>query len=151
MYSKHHAVLSIAIGAGAIAVLPEIRIGGLAVPPVALLAYATALGVLIDLDHFLIARYRTGSWAALRFCLGNPTAAIADQDRIFDPGDVGTLNRLLSHLLIGGGLVGALSIGSAGLAALTAVVLYTHLVSDVAWDIRRLQAERDVAIPEANE
>lgn len=151
MYSKHHAALSVAVGAGALVVLPQVRIGSVAVPSAALLAYAVALGVFVDLDHFLIARYRTGSWAALRFCLRNPTAAFASQDRIFDPGDVGTLHRLLSHLLVAGVLVLLLSVASVSLAALTAVVLYAHLVSDVVWDLHRLRAGRDVSVPESSE
>ena len=92
----------------------------------------------VDLDHFLIARLKTGTWDAVRFCLRNPTAAVADQSRIFGHGDVGVLSRLLSHLLIIGVLAPSLSLASVQLAILTGVVLYVHLVTDVIWDIWRL-------------
>ncbi len=93
----------------------------------------------IDLDHFLIARFKTGTWNALRFCLVNPLAAFTDQDRIFDRGDVGALSRLLSHLLLTGVLVPTLALASLPLAVVTAAVLYVHIVTDVAWDIQRLR------------
>lgn len=86
----------------------------------------------------LIARFKTGTWDAVRFCLANPVAAVADQGRIFGPGDVGVLSRLLSHLLIVGVVVPAIALSSVPLAILTGVVLYVHLVCDVVWDIWRL-------------
>ncbi|WP_341850638.1 hypothetical protein [Natronococcus wangiae] len=93
----------------------------------------------IDLDHFVIARFKTGTWDPLRFSLVNPFAAFTDQDRIFDRGDVGALTRLLSHLMLTGILVPALALASVSLAVITAVVLYAHVVADVAWDVRRLE------------
>ncbi|ELY59914.1 hypothetical protein [Natronolimnohabitans innermongolicus] len=119
-------------------------VAGDAIPAPALVGVATAAGVLIDLDHFLIARVRTGSWDAVRFCLTNPTAAVADQRRIFERGDVGVLSRLLSHLVIIGLVVPAAALWSVPLAALVGGVLYAHLVSDVAWDIWRLEQYADV-------
>lgn len=95
----------------------------------------------IDVDHLLIARVKTGTWDALRFCLSNPLAAVADQSRIFDHGDVGILSRLLSHLLIIGVVVPILALASLPLAVVTGVVLYVHLVCDVVWD--RWQLEQD--------
>ncbi|MXV63961.1 hypothetical protein GS429_18215 [Natronorubrum sp. JWXQ-INN-674] len=118
--------------------MSPITVFGYAVPVPLVVAYGTAVGVLIDLDHFLIARYKTGSWGAVRFCLAHPAAAVADQRRIFEPGDVGVLSRLLSHLLLIGIAVPLLALSSASLAVVTGVVLYVHLVSDVAWDISRL-------------
>ncbi|SDQ48911.1 hypothetical protein [Natronobacterium texcoconense] len=117
-------------------------------PTVVLVGYGIAVGVLIDLDHFLIARYKTGRWDAVRFCLQNPTAAVADQSRIFGRGDVGVLSRLLSHLLIAGVFVAFLAVASVSLAILTGVVLYVHLVSDVAWDIHRLDRQIDASADE---
>ena len=122
-----------------------ITVGGQTVPAAAVVAYGTAVGVLVDLDHFLISRYKTGTWDAVRFCLSHPTAALADQRRIFDPGDVGVLSRLLSHLLIAGLAVPGLALVDVTLAILTGVVLYVHLVSDVVWDIWRL--DRYVDLP----
>ncbi|AFZ71723.1 hypothetical protein [Natronobacterium gregoryi] len=118
---------------------------GYDVSPVALVAYGTVIGVLIDLDHFLIARLKTGRWDAVRFCLQNPRAAITDQHRIFDRGDVGVLSRLLSHLLIVGLVVPVLALESVALAVVTAGVLYVHVLTDVAWDARRVEQQVDDA------
>lgn len=145
MYSTHHAAISLVVGGLTVYALEPISMLGYELPPVAALSYAIALGVLIDLDHFLLARLRTGTWDAVRFCLSNPAAVIVDQGRIFEPGDVGVLPRLLSHLLVGGGLVVLLALESVGLAILTAVVCYAHLVSDVAWDLRRIRRATDVS------
>nr|WP_306060071.1 hypothetical protein [Natronococcus sp. AD5] len=116
-----------------------VEVGGLTVPAPVVVAYGTAVGVFIDLDHFVIARFKTGTWDPLRFSLVNPFAAFTDQDRIFDRGDVGALTRLLSHLMLTGILVPALALASVSLAVITAVVLYAHVVADVAWDVRRLE------------
>ena len=120
-------------------------------PLAAVVAYGTAVGVLIDLDHFLIARYKTGDWDAVRFCLTHPVALVTDQGRIFDHGDVGVLSRLLSHLLIAGVVVpGLAALVSPDLAILTGVVLYAHLVCDVIWDRWRLEdhVERSASMNE---
>jgi hypothetical protein len=107
--------------------------------------------VFIDLDHFAIARLKTGTWEAFRFCLTDPLAAFTEQDRIFERGDVGALSRLLSHLLIAGVTVPVLALASHPLAIVTGVVLYVHIVTDVAWDIRRLRRrsaiEADEIVP----
>jgi hypothetical protein len=125
-------VISAAVGAiaAAAAGLPPTSAG-------ALIAYAAAVGVAIDFDHFPVARLTAGDWRALRFCLSNPSAVVLDQSRIFEEGEVSPHSRLLRHLLVGGVLVAALSFVDAFVAAVTAVVLYAHLVSDVAWDIRK--------------
>ncbi|ELZ14503.1 hypothetical protein C477_20229 [Haloterrigena salina JCM 13891] len=95
--------------------------------------------MLIDVDHLLIARIKTGSWDAVWFCLANPIAAVADQGQIFENGDVGVLSRLLSHLLIIGTVVPLLALASRSLAIVTGVVLYVHVVCDVVWDRWRLE------------
>lgn len=148
IYSKHHAVLSFVVAGVLGSVLPPVTVADHTVPAVALVVYGTAAGVLIDLDHFLIARLETGSWDAVRFCLANPAAVVVDQRRIFDRGDVGALSRLLSHLLIVGIVVPAIALSSLPLALLTGGVFYVHLVSDVAWDIRRLDRSADVSVDE---
>ncbi|ELY43051.1 hypothetical protein [Natronorubrum tibetense] len=95
--------------------------------------------MLVDLDHFLIARLKTGRWSAVRFCFTNPAATVADQRRIFDAGDVGLLSRLASHLLILGVVVPMIALSSVSLAILTGVVLYVHILCDVLWDRWRLE------------
>ncbi|GAB3677554.1 hypothetical protein [Halopiger thermotolerans] len=128
--------------------LPPIAVAGVPVPDALVVAYGVGLGVFVDLDHFLIARFKTGSWDAVRFCLANPGAAAADQDQIFGRGDVGVLSRLLSHLLIVGVLVPLLTLASIPLAILTGAVLYVHIVCDVIWDIWRLDHHADAAASE---
>ncbi|MDG5820385.1 hypothetical protein [Natronococcus sp. A-GB7] len=118
------------------------------VPPVAVVVYGTVVGVAIDLDHFGIARLETGTWNSLRFCLTDPIAAFTDQDRIFERGDVGALSRLLSHLLLAGLAVSGTALADASLALVTGTVLYAHIVTDVAWDIRRLRRRSSVATDE---
>lgn len=93
--------------------------------------------MLIDLDHFLLARLRTGDWRALRAVLAEPSLALVGQDRIFAPGEVGTLRRLLSHHLLGGTLVAALAAVAPFWALLSAAVLYAHVLADLAWDVWR--------------
>ena len=142
MYSIHHALLSFVVGTLTVLLFGPATVFGITIPSGVLVVYATAIGVFIDLDHFLIARVRTGNWRALRFCLRHPQAAFLEQHRIFETGDVGALTRLLSHLLIAGLLVVGLVPISTTLAVVTAVVLYVHLVGDVAWDIRRFRQSR---------
>ncbi len=144
MYSKHHAIVSLVVTIGLLAVLDPIVVWGWSLPAVAVVAYGTTAGVLIDLDHFLIARLKTGDWAAVRFCLSNPTAAVADQRQIFEVGDVGVLSRLLSHLVIVGVGGVVLALVSLPLAVVTVVVWYVHIVTDVAWDLSRLERYRDL-------
>lgn len=136
MYSAHHAIVSFVVGLAAVLALPPVSLSGFVLPPAILVAYAVAVGVLIDLDHFIIARLRTGGWDAARACLARPRLAVADQGGIFEPGDVGVLSRLLSHHLIAGVAVAALALVSVPLGVLTAIVLYAHVVSDLAWDVR---------------
>ncbi|WP_049928281.1 hypothetical protein [Halopiger goleimassiliensis] len=129
--------------------LPPVSIAGYSIPVAVLVGYGTVLGVAIDFDHFLIARLKTGTWDAVRFCLRNPTAAVAAQDRIFRPGDVGVLSRLLSHLLLAGLVVPLLAAVSVPLSILTGIVLYVHVVTDVVWDIHRLDHQAETAANEA--
>ena len=99
-----------------------------------LVAYVSFVGVFIDLDHFVIARFRTGSWQSLQYCLRNPRQALLVQDGIFESGDVG-LFRWLSHVLLGGAIVLVTAAVSPFVALATAVVLYVHVVSDLAYAI----------------
>lgn len=146
MYSKHHAVVSLVVGTALVFALAPTTLGDVRLPSFVLVAYAVAIGVFIDLDHFVIARATTGDWRSLRFCLRRPVAAFTDQDRIFDSGDVGALSRLLSHLLLSGALVAVLAVASVSLAVLTAVVLYVHIVTDVWWDLARYREGAAVAV-----
>jgi hypothetical protein len=135
MYSSHHAVLSLLAGLG---LLPFVQTD---LPAVGVVAYAVVLGVAIDFDHFLVARYNAGNWRALRACVTDPRRVFLAQDEIFESGEVWPLERLLSHVVIAGLLVAALLVaGLVGLAVVSAVVLYVHVLADLAWDVAR-QAE----------
>jgi hypothetical protein len=96
--------------------------------------YGLALSVLVDLDHFLVARLNTGDWRNAWRVLADPPIAVVGQDEIFDDGDVTELQRLLSHALLGGALVAGLLAVAPTLAVFTAVVLYVHVVADLLWD-----------------
>lgn len=109
---------------------------GLAPRALLLVGYAAVVGVGIDLDHFALARLNDGDWRAVRRCLADPRIVVLDQDRIFRPGSVGTLPRLLSHVVVAGALVAVLAIPAPGLAVLTAVVLYLHVLADLYEDNR---------------
>ena len=128
MDSRSHLALSVLAGL-ALVPLVETPMG-----PVWTVAYAAIVGTLVDLDHFVIARLRTGSWHSLRLALTSPRRAVLDQDELFEPGDVGARRRLLSHLLVGGSLVAGLAVPWPSIALVTAVVLALHVLSDVVWD-----------------
>jgi (2Fe-2S) ferredoxin len=129
MYSKHHFLISVAVGA-AVALLTTSPY-----PWWVLLAVAAVVGVGVDLDHFLVAALNTGEWRALRRCLRDPTLVVRDQGAIFEAGEVGVIRRLLSHVVLGGALVGLLALRAPFLAAFVALVLYFHLLADLLWDL----------------
>ncbi|WP_342664412.1 hypothetical protein [Natronococcus occultus] len=54
----------------------------------------------------------------------------------------------MSHLLLAGLAVAVLVPASVPLAVVTGAVLYVHVVTDVAWDIRRLGRRTDVSTDE---
>lgn len=131
MYSKNHFAISVAVG------IVIAMVAGVTIERAArLVAYAAFLGTAIDLDHFLIARLRAGDWSHLRFVLANPRAAVVGQDRIFETGAVGDRSRLLSHALLGGALVAVVAAASSFLALVSAVVLWVHVLCDLAVDVR---------------
>jgi hypothetical protein len=99
-------------------------------------AYGLALGVLIDLDHFLIARVRVGDWHHLIDALRNPIEAIVEQEAIFEDVRDMTLQRLLTHVLVGGTLIGLMGERSGPLGRITTLVLYWHLLCDLLRDNR---------------
>ena len=96
MYSSHHAALSVLTG---VALLPFVSTG---LGAVGVVAYAVVLGVGVDFDHFLVARYNAGDWRALRACLADPRLAFVSQEEIFAPEEVGVLQRLLTHVVLAG-------------------------------------------------
>jgi len=93
-------------------------------------------GVLIDLDHFVLAARRTGGLAAVRRCLRDPKIVFLDQSRIFEDGEVGMLERLLSHVVIGGVAVPLCWLSSPYLAGLVGATIYAHVLADLVADTR---------------
>ncbi|SFR89468.1 hypothetical protein SAMN05216559_0634 [Halomicrobium zhouii] len=135
MYSREHALVSLAVGLTGVWALPLPDV----VPWWAAVAWALAVGVGIDFDHFLVARLVSGDWSALARLLRNPLLPLTDPASIFADDDLWAIQRLFSHVVIAGGLVGALWLWDQPFAVFTAVVLYAHLLSDLAWDNYRLE------------
>ena len=133
MYSREHFAIGVVVSALLLVPLSS-RFG---VPLLAVLfAYGVLLSVFIDLDHFVLTRLETGSWRHLRACVSNPRDAFGDQDWVFeDMEDTGLEHlRILSHVAIGGVLVGVLVLFSPPAAVFTAVVLYFHVLADLLRD-----------------
>ena len=102
-----------------------------------LFVYGVALSVLVDLDHFVIARARTGDWSHLRAVLADPRNGIRGQKWVFADVEGMARQRLASHLVIGTVLVTGLRRRSPLLAAYTGVVLAAHVVCDLLRDSGR--------------
>jgi hypothetical protein len=133
MKSGEHALVGALVGAVAVVVL---------FPAAALTTKATLwaagvlLSVFVDLDHFVIARRMRGDWSSLRRAVSNPRVGLIEQERVFADVDELTLRqyRLLSHLLVGGVLVGVGALADVRLAVLVAILLYAHVVADLVRD-----------------
>lgn len=100
----------------------------------ALVCYGVVLSVFVDLDHFVLARLRSGNWAHLRAVLRNPRNAIRGQEWIFADLEDFPRERLLSHALITVVLVSSLWFVDETLAAFTALILVIHIVCDLLRD-----------------
>jgi hypothetical protein len=130
MYSRTHSVIAGLTGIPLVGVAPSTE------PPLLLWAYILLLGVGIDGDHFVIARINRGDWTNLQRCLQKQSRVFVEQATIFDNGDIWRDQRLLSHLLIGGGPVTLLWLVNTYWAFGTAVTIYTHLLADLYSDIQ---------------
>lgn len=100
---------------------------------IGLAVYGVALSVFVDLDHFLLARFRAGDWSHLRSVLASPRDAVRGQEWIFSD-LVMYRQRLASHAVIGALLVGLWYPFEPAVAALTALVLGVHVCCDVLRD-----------------
>jgi hypothetical protein len=135
MHSSDHARIGAVAGALAIGVLAR----GRSLPEkLALWTYGVAFSVFVDLDHFAIARLKTGDWKHLRRAITHPIWAFTRQEEVFP--DVGmTLDRLASHVLVGVVLVLVLRPIDRLLSTFTAICLSVHLLADVVHEARRLR------------
>lgn len=129
MYSRNHALISLVLAGGIAVVAPPTSLA-------VLVAVVVGVGVGIDFDHFLVARLNTGSWESVRRCVRDPSLVFLDQRAIFDEGDLTRTQRLLSHALIGGALVGGLATWSPYWCVVTALALYVHVVADLYADVQ---------------
>ena len=136
IYSRDHFVISVVVGLVAALYAGLDLLTGLS-----WVAFAAVVGVGIDVDHFLVAWYNTGDPRAIRYCLRNPRAVFLDQGSIFHEHELGKLDRLLSHMLIGGPLVAALWLVAPALSLLAAATLWAHVVADLYQDIRDVRKE----------
>ena len=134
MYSRSHAIISAITGVPLAVTAPEFH------QQLHILIYVAVLGVGIDLDHFVIGRINRGHWSNLTRCIRSPSQVFVDQVSIFERGDIWRDQRLFSHLLIGGVLVGLTWFISEYLALVTAVTVYTHVIADLYSDMRTRDA-----------
>jgi len=131
MYSREHAVVGAAVAAAWL--VP--RIGDLPAAVVAgLFVYGVGLSVLVDLDHFVVARLLTGDWRHLQRVLADPTAVLGDQDWIFPDLEL-ERERLLSHAVVSAALIGGWWLVDPAVAAFSAALLAAHVLVDVLRDV----------------
>ena len=132
MRSVEHAAIGAVVSTLATALLAR----GRSLPTkLALWSYGLLLSVFIDLDHFLIARLKTGSWSYLTRALRHPVWAFTEQGAVF-PDVKMRAERLASHVLIGGALVGLLRPASHLLAIFSAIIVTAHVLADVLRELR---------------
>ncbi|MFB6135281.1 MAG: hypothetical protein ABEJ04_00805 [Halobacteriaceae archaeon] len=144
MYSRDHLLVSLAVGAAlawALASPDDLLVVGL----------SAAVGVGIDVDHFLVARLHAGTWRAAREFARRPWTVFTAPDEIFEPGELWPLQRLLSHVVLGGVLVLALAAVRPTLALVAAVSLYAHLLADLVEDNRNHRSYLETAAAHADE
>ncbi|WP_254536127.1 hypothetical protein [Halomarina litorea] len=128
MKSAEHATIGVVVSTVGVALMRSRSLPRRAV----LWVYGVLLSVFIDLDHFVIARDRTGDWSILRRCLRDPVWAFTEQDEVFsDLEEDIDFERLVSHAVLGGLLTAGWYLVSPVVAVYTAVVLYFHVLADV--------------------
>ncbi|EMA45805.1 hypothetical protein [Halococcus saccharolyticus] len=131
MKSGEHFLLSLPVAGAVLAAVGDRCSSG---QRAALAGYGLSLGVLIDLDHFLLARLRVGDWRHVRNCLRDPKRVFFDQKNLFE-GTGGMANlRLLSHVFIAGPLTVLTGLIDRRLGIMTGAVLYVHVLADLLRD-----------------
>ncbi|PSP77762.1 hypothetical protein BRC81_09735 [Halobacteriales archaeon QS_1_68_20] len=130
MYSRAHGAVGTLVSVAWLGPrLPETPV------PVALavVAYGVAVSVLIDLDHFLLARVQAGDWTHLRRALSDPARALWDQAWVLEGVEL-ERQRLATHVVVGTALVVGLWLVTPALARLTAALLGAHVLADLLRD-----------------
>lgn len=100
---------------------------------VLLWSYGVFLSVFIDLDHFVLARHKTGHWSDLFEALSHPKRAFSAPGWLFEEVQM-RIERLLSHVVIGGILTLFWLVIAPFVAVFTAVVVYAHILCDLLRD-----------------
>lgn len=130
MYSREHALVSLLLaGAIVLAAPPPVH-------PAIVVAVVLAVGVGIDVDHFALALVNAGTTEPIRRVLRDPRIALFDQEAIFAEGELTHTQRLLSHAVIGGLVVGGLWLVSRYWAFVVGVTVYVHVLADLVADVR---------------
>lgn len=130
MYTRNHALLS-----GLVGLL--VAVGGTDIQTQALIwIYIVLLGTVIDVDHFLIARFNSGNWKHLVESVRNPSQLFFDQTAIFEPGALYRDQRLLTHHLLLGFATGITWFISPFLSFASAAAIYIHILADLYSDVQ---------------
>jgi len=134
MYSRAHATISLLVAIGVVLT------GEPTVHPALAIAYGVALGVLIDLDHFVLAWALAGSLDPLVRVVRAPWIVLTDPASIFETDDLGPYQRLISHVVIAGVLVPSVWLGlDPFVGVLSAAILYAHVLADLIADMRTFE------------
>lgn len=101
-------------------------------------AIAIPSGVLIDLDHFLLARINRGSWEDLQNAVRNPADIMIDNQKIMSENALTSSQRYFSHLLIFVTVPYTVRVlGYEMIASVIAVIMMAHILSDVYASVTR--------------
>ena len=132
MRSVEHATIGAVVSTLATALLAR----GRSLPTkLALWIYGVLLSVFIDLDHFLIARLKTGSWSYFTRAVRHPVWAFTEQRDVFPDVEMRG-DRLVSHVFIGYALFGLLRRASHLLAIFSAIIVTAHVLAVVLRELR---------------
>ncbi|MFB6128503.1 MAG: hypothetical protein ABEJ47_01950 [Halorhabdus sp.] len=140
MYSRAHAAISLVVAGGVVLAESVVLAGEPTVAPAIAVTYGVALGVVIDLDHFVLAWVLSGSLAPFRRVLRTPWIVVTDPAAIFEADELGPYHRLISHVVIAGVLVPGVWLAvDPFVGVLSAAVLYAHLLADLLADVRNYE------------
>ncbi|MDY6769784.1 MAG: hypothetical protein SVU88_02315 [Candidatus Nanohaloarchaea archaeon] len=132
MYPAQHAATS---GAAALLAALYLQLSPLTAAVWAIAGIAA--GVLVDVDHVVLAVLLHGRWDAARTWIRQPVTAVLDPEAFLediDPAADLRGARILSHAAVLGAAL--LAVGRIPLATPVAVALSVHILVDIAWDVR---------------
>ncbi|MFB6145792.1 MAG: hypothetical protein ABEJ99_04800 [Candidatus Nanohaloarchaea archaeon] len=129
MEARDHFLISVLVSSIASAlVFPRITVLALVAAITGILA-----GVLIDFDHFIIARWKTGNWDYLTTSISDPVTAFARHKTILE--DIETVvpseERLLTHATLTAIAFTTLYFLSSETSLVVLASLTAHILSDI--------------------